>query len=205
MNRSLDLLREDVARRQREAAYSAQTWQETNQWEDIAPAVDEALEDLQPEERDLLIRHFLQGQSMVQIAAAEGISQPTVSRRVAAALERLRDELRRRGVLVGLAALGGMLPLTAVAAPELLLHGLGNMVLGQAASVSAAAAAGAGAGGFAAKLGSVSGRSGCRQPQAQIRGVGHRRRSRDRCGHRSSDRPDPEPIICAIGHPAGSS
>src|SRR5512137_323780 len=90
VNRSRDLLRADAARRKREAAYSAETWRETDQWDDIAPAVDEGLESLPPEERELLMRHFLQGQSMVQIAAMHGVSQPTVSRRVADALEHLR-------------------------------------------------------------------------------------------------------------------
>ena len=155
VNRSRDLLRADVARRKREAAYSAETWRETNQWDDIAPAVDEALESLPPEERELLMRHFLQGQSMVQIAAMDGISQPTVSRRVAAALEHLRTELRQRGVLAGVAILGATLPQAAEAAPDLLLQGLGKMVLSQAATTSAVVAGSSGAGGIAAKISSA--------------------------------------------------
>ena len=150
VNRSRDMLRSDAARRKREAAYSAESWRETDQWEDIAPAVDEGLDSLPAEERELLMRHFLQGQSMVEIAAMHGISQPTVSRRVAAALEHLRRELRQRGVLVGAAVLGAMLPQATEAAPELLLQGLGKMVLGQAAATSAA-----GTGGIAARISSA--------------------------------------------------
>ena len=65
-------------------------------------------------------------------------------------IEHLRAELRQRGVLVAVTVLGATLPQAAEAAPELLLQGLGKMVLGQAATMSAA-----GTGGVAAKISSA--------------------------------------------------
>ena len=44
---------------------------------------------------------------MVEIAAAGGVSQPTISRRVEQALLSLRERLRLKGVLVAAGVLGG--------------------------------------------------------------------------------------------------
>jgi hypothetical protein len=88
---------------------------------------------------------------MVDIATDKGISQPTVSRRIESGVEKLRERLRRRGIIVALATLGGLLGENVVeAAPALVLKELGKMALvgGTAAASgvgSAAATSGAGA------------------------------------------------------------
>lgn len=132
--RAVDLVRQSVARQHRENAYASNDIHQADQWTEIEPLVDEVLEELPNEMRELLITHYLDGQSLTQMAADRELSQPTLSRRVAAALEELRKQLRARGVAVSLAGLGVMLANSTQAAPATLLLGMGKMVMVQAAS-----------------------------------------------------------------------
>lgn len=126
--RAIDLVRRDSSRRRREEAYAARAAVETDSWADISPLVDEALGELESPSRDLIIRHFLKGEKMVEIAAADGVSQPTVSRRIEHALAALRERLRLKGVLVAAGVLGGLLDTsTASALPASVMAELGKM------------------------------------------------------------------------------
>ena len=138
--RAVDLVRRDTARRKRERAFAAGSAQETDAWTEVSPLVDEAMNEIEPVQRDLLLRHFLQGETTVQMAAAEGVSQPTMSRHVEAALEQLRDRLRKKGVGVAAVALGSMLAGTAQEAPAMVLAELGKMALTTSGSAAASAA-----------------------------------------------------------------
>ena len=138
--RAVDLVRRDTARRKRERAFAAGSAQETDAWTEVSPLVDEAMNEIEPAQRDLLLRHFLQGETTVQMAAAEGVSQPTMSRHVEAALEQLRERLRKKGVGVAAAVLGTMLAGTAQEAPAMVLAELGKMALTTSGSAAASAA-----------------------------------------------------------------
>jgi RNA polymerase sigma factor (sigma-70 family) len=138
--RAIDLMRRDSSRHRREQEYALQTAVETDSWADLSPLVDEALSELDETSRDLIIRHFLQGENMVEIAAADGVSQPTVSRRVEQAVSALRERLRLKGALVAAGVLSGMLTSsTAAAMPAAVIVELGKM------SALSAGAAGASA------------------------------------------------------------
>jgi len=108
VGKSVDLVRNDMARRRREQDYAALP-RETDQRSEISPLVDEALLEIDEEARDLLVRHYLLGETLTDIAAVKGISQPTVSRRAEQALEQLRARLKTKGVLVTAFALSGVL------------------------------------------------------------------------------------------------
>lgn len=142
--RAVDLVRRDSARHQRERAFAAEAVQKTDVWADISPIVDEAMNEIEPGQRDLLLRHFLQGESTVQMAATEGVSQPTMSRRVEGALEKLRERLRKKGVGVAAAALGAMMAGTAQEAPAAVLAELGKMALATSGLATASTATAAG-------------------------------------------------------------
>lgn len=142
--RAIDLVRRDVSRRRREEAFAASAIQETDNWADISPVVDEAIGELDEELRDILLCHFLQGRSMTEIAAARGVSQPTISRRVDHALTELRERLRSKGVLVALPVLTALMANAAQAVPDVVLAELGKMSL--AASGAAASAVGTSSG-----------------------------------------------------------
>ena len=134
--RAVDLIRRDSSRRRREMTYANDASRPPGSWAEIEPLVDEALAELPDELRDVLVLHYIRGHSMSRIAAAKGLSQPTISRRVAAALDTLRQNLRARDVTVGLAALGTFLTESAQAVPLSLVDSLGKMALAKAASSS---------------------------------------------------------------------
>ncbi|HOW66937.1 MAG TPA: sigma-70 family RNA polymerase sigma factor [Candidatus Paceibacterota bacterium] len=139
--RSIDLVRENTSRRRREEAYAADHLEAREPWRQIEPLVDEALEEIPADLRELLVLHYLEQKTMCEIAKAQGLSQPTVSRRIAVALEQLRHNLRARGVVVELTILGTLLANSAKAAPASLLHALGKISLAQAATASTGASA----------------------------------------------------------------
>ncbi len=144
--RAIDLVRRDSSRRQREQAYAAQAPLETDHWAEVSPLVDEAMNELSEPLREVLVRHFLQGQTTVQIAATQSVAQSTVSRHVEQALAQLRDKLRAKGVLVAITSLGAWLSQTAQSAPATVLAELGKMAVaasgGAASSATVAALSG---------------------------------------------------------------
>ena len=149
--RAIDAVRRDSLRRRREAEYSANRPLEARKWQDISVYVDEGLSELDEQTQEILIQHFFEGQTMTDIAVGKGISQPTVSRRIESGVAELRDKLRKRGIIVAVTTLGGLLLENAAeAAPALVLKELGKMALVGGPAVasgvgSATAASGAGA------------------------------------------------------------
>ena len=126
-------------------ATPADSQRQVRQWQDISASVDEALDGLEDQTRDILIRHFCQSQTMRTIGEQVGVSQATVSRRVEAGVEQLRRKMRSRGMIFTVGTLDALLGEHAVqAAPAVLLKELGKVAL--AGSQAAAAAAGVSAG-----------------------------------------------------------
>jgi RNA polymerase sigma factor (sigma-70 family) len=147
--RAIDVVRRDSLRKRREAEYSANKPREVRKWQDISGYVDEGLSELDEQTQAILIQHFFEGRSMSDIAAGEGISQPTVSRRIESGVAKLRERLRKRGIIVAVATLGGLLGENVVeAAPAIVLKELGKMAL-----VGGTTAAGTGVGSAAAASG----------------------------------------------------
>ncbi|MBW8039281.1 MAG: sigma-70 family RNA polymerase sigma factor [Planctomycetes bacterium] len=150
--KAIDVVRRDSSIRRRETEYVANKPREVRKWQDISGYVDEGLSELDEPTQAILIQHFFEGRSMADIAAGTGISQPTISRRIEAGVAKLREKLRKRGIIVALATLGGLLGENVVeAAPALVIKELGKMALvgGTTAAgsgvVSASAVSGAGA------------------------------------------------------------
>ena len=129
-HKAIDVRRREATRKHREIQYAENREQETGDWKDISPCVDEGLRALDPELRDILIAHFLDGQTTRGIADARGISQATVSRRIEAGVNQLRTILRKRGVIVAVGSLAVLLGQnSAQAAPAALMAELGKMAL----------------------------------------------------------------------------
>ncbi len=129
-HKAIDARRREVTRRHREVVYAENQEREARDWKEISPYVDEGLRALDPELREMLIAHFLDGQTTRGIADAQGISQATVSRRVEAGVNQLRAILRKRGVIVAAGALTLLLGQnSAQAAPAVLMTELGKMAL----------------------------------------------------------------------------
>ncbi len=136
--RAIDIVRQNAARRKREQTFACDSHPGAGTWSEVEPAVDEALEQLPDHLRGLLVLHFLQGRSTIQIAALQGVSQPTISRRISEALECLRQALRDRGVQAGVVPLQTVLLHTNYFAPPTLKAGLGKIALAKAVAGSAA-------------------------------------------------------------------
>jgi RNA polymerase sigma factor (sigma-70 family) len=141
-HKAIDQMRRDASRKRREAEYVAGQPREVTQWKDLSRYVDEELNKLDRETRDILVAHFLQGQTTRQIALVQSVSQATISRRIDTGVTRLRAMLRKRGILVAAGILGTLLGRNAVqAAPSTLMTELGKMALvGGHAAVGAAGA-----------------------------------------------------------------
>jgi len=131
--RSVDFIRQNVSRRNREQSYARDADHSSNTWAELEPAVDEALEELPDHLREVLILHFLQGRSTLRIAADRGISQPTISRRLADALEMLREKLAQRGLPAAALPVQAVLLHSNQVAPEAVRMSLGKIALIKAA------------------------------------------------------------------------
>jgi hypothetical protein len=116
LNRSLEMLRSERARKQREAARAAAAAaaaaggtaesaaaSESGQ---LIAHVDEAIAAPPDELRIAITEHFLCGRSQVELAAQLGVNQSTISRRIDTGLKRLRERLSAGGVTaIAMAAL----------------------------------------------------------------------------------------------------
>ncbi len=119
VNASIDFWRSESRRRAREeqaVSMQLESSATDDAWHTLAPALDQALNELAETDRRTLLLRFFQGQSMRELGAALGISEDAAKMRVSRALERLRDHLARSGVTCGVAALGALLTERAVEA-----------------------------------------------------------------------------------------
>ena len=107
-NAAIDLLRTERARDRREAA-----WAEAQAATDATPppsselaAVDEALAELDADDHQLLLEHWIHGRSQRELAASAGVSHVAIGKRLRRIEAQLRRRLRRSGLLLFLLCLG---------------------------------------------------------------------------------------------------
>lgn len=131
---AIDLMRRESRRRNRELQHVKDERDlvppEVENWAEMSPHVDAALAELPDEQRWVLVQHYLMGKTMRELAKDRNSSAATMSRRHQQALETLREKLRKRGVLLAMAALPMILSTApkASAAPSLKL-GLAKMTM----------------------------------------------------------------------------
>lgn len=126
--------------REQEAFAMNQTSETAPAWQEVVPHLDAAMAELENGDRDVILLRFFQKQDYKSIGGVLGLSDDTAQKRVARALERLRQLLVRRGVAVGASALGILISANASqAAPALLATSISTSVM------TASAATGAGA------------------------------------------------------------
>lgn len=94
-------------------------------WSSLAPQVDSALNEIPEADRHAVVLRYLQRNSFREIGMRLGITEEAAKKRVSRALERLREQLRRRGIAVTAGAMGASLSIHAApAAPEGVLEGV---------------------------------------------------------------------------------
>ena len=105
VNRSLEIMRSDRARARREVE-SARQQAAIEPAAQLIAQVDEALAALPAESRVILTEHFLLGRNQSDLAAAAGVNQSTISRRIERGVDELRERLRAGGITA--AAIGAL-------------------------------------------------------------------------------------------------
>ena len=118
-------------------------------WNAVSEHLDKALNDLPDDLRAAVVAYYLGKKTQEEIAAEEGVSAMTVSRRLKAGLEELRKDLAKAGVAMTAAVLATLLTERSVqAAPAALVAALDKMSLMAAATSAPTAASAAGAAGW---------------------------------------------------------
>jgi RNA polymerase sigma factor (sigma-70 family) len=87
-------------------------------WEEVAPHLDSALNDLAETDREALLLRYFERKSGHEMAMILGVSDEAAQKRVTRAVDRLREVLTKRGVAIGAGALSALVVANAVhAAP----------------------------------------------------------------------------------------
>jgi RNA polymerase sigma-70 factor (ECF subfamily) len=107
MHVAVDMIRADASRRRRELAWAEQvpSAEERQAQEQLLGAVDEAMLELTPADRELIVEHYLNGQTQTALARQADLTPAGVKWRLDRAVERLRTLLRTRGVEVSAIAI----------------------------------------------------------------------------------------------------
>lgn len=138
--RACDVVRAEATRQRYESAAASVADGRECAWEELEPVFDEALAELLPEERAVIVEHYLEGRPQTEIAKRMGVSQSSVSRLLERSMENLRARLKSKGLLCG-ASLGATLTtLSSEAAPAALVASLGKLALSSLGSVAGASA-----------------------------------------------------------------
>ena len=143
---ALNHLRDDRRRHtnERQAMEQLLTNSESSvDWQQIRPALDEALDSLGDEDREALLLRYIKNQDFRAVGRALGVSDDTAQKRVSRAVERLREFYSKRNITVGAGGLAVLISANAVqSAPIGLAVAISTAALaGTAASTSAAVAA----------------------------------------------------------------
>ena len=83
-------------------------------WEQIRPALDEALDSLGDEDREALLLRYFKNQDFRAVGLALGVSDDAAQKRVSRAVERLREFFSKRNVTIGASGLAVLISANAV-------------------------------------------------------------------------------------------
>lgn len=107
------------------------------EWEQIAPLLDEALARLGEKERSALVLRYFNEKPFEEVGAALGIDTATARKRVGRALEKLRHNFAKRGVVLSAAGVAAALSANAVqAAPAGVITSVATVAAVKAATIS---------------------------------------------------------------------
>ena len=129
-NRACDAVRRESTRKRVEEAM-AETWHTDREatWPDIEPYVDDALNELPNELREVLVLYFLEGRTQAEVARHLGRNQATVSRPIERGIPAMREALRSRGVIAGSGLAAVFAEQAAQAMPVAMQASLGKLSL----------------------------------------------------------------------------
>jgi RNA polymerase sigma factor (sigma-70 family) len=146
-NAVIDRLRSDHRRRAREQEATmlheiSPEHTSAADWGRLGPVLDDAMDDLNRDDREAVLLRFFENLPYAEIGAGLGLSEEATRKRVVRALEKLGDELRRRGIASTSAALAVALGAgSAAATPAGLAASITSAALATGSTAVAAAAA----------------------------------------------------------------
>jgi RNA polymerase sigma factor (sigma-70 family) len=85
-------------------------------WEQIAPLVDEVMNELGEKDRNALVLHFFEKKNLREVGQALGTNEDAAQKRVSRAVDKLRGLLARRNAMIPLVALTALLSAQSVQA-----------------------------------------------------------------------------------------
>ncbi|MBI2425333.1 MAG: sigma-70 family RNA polymerase sigma factor [Candidatus Hydrogenedentes bacterium] len=137
-NRALDRLKSELRRRERERFFEGDGKDMLDAGtEEILAQVDAAIDALPAALRAAIVGRFLEGKTNQALGESLGVAESTIRLRVHKGVERIRETLKHRGVLVTVAALGSVLENNmAGAAPAELRHAVVKLALAAPAPAS---------------------------------------------------------------------
>lgn len=149
INTANDLIRRDQTRRRHEALASAREFfiddAERERWGKLSLLIDEVLLEMPEAQRSVLVEYFLRGRSQRDLADELNVSQPSVFRRIQAAVEELRKRLADYEYIIAAPLLASALEsipqpsIPAAVTAELVKVGLSGVSAGSVASFSLSA------------------------------------------------------------------
>jgi RNA polymerase sigma factor (sigma-70 family) len=83
-------------------------------WEQLAPALDEAMSQLRNKDRDAIVLRFFHNKSLREVGSAFGMNEYAAQKRVSRALEKLRKFFSKRGVNSTVEAITGAISACAI-------------------------------------------------------------------------------------------
>jgi RNA polymerase sigma factor (sigma-70 family) len=115
---ALNLRRAELRRRRHErkaaAMEATQPVADTDEWQELAPYLDEAMATLRSDQRNAVALRYFQGCAFAAVAKRLSISEEAAKKRVSRGVDELRRFFERRGIVVPSAALSSGLSLHAV-------------------------------------------------------------------------------------------
>lgn len=137
-NRACDAVRRESTRKRVEQTM-AETWHTDREatWPDIEPHVDDALNELPNELREVLVLYFLEGRTQAEVARHLGKNQATVSRAIERGISAMREALRSRGLIAGAGLAALFTAQSAQAMPVAVQVSLGKLSLTGIGAISA--------------------------------------------------------------------
>ena len=130
----------EIRRQNREQeAYMQSTLNEpeTAAWRQIAPALDEAMGSLGEADRNAVVLRFFENKTAQEVAAQLNINEGAAHKRLARALEKMRQFFRQRGVVLTATTLAGAVSANSVhAAPAGLANTISTVALAKGAAAT---------------------------------------------------------------------
>ena len=142
---AIDFIRQETRRKMREQAYTEMNVIDATtdeNWRDVLPHLDAAMEELESADRAAVLLRFFENKSLREVGEELGVSDEAARKRIGRAVERLRKFLSERGVAVGSGGLIVLVTANALhAAPAGLAASISSTAFATAATVTASSGA----------------------------------------------------------------